>query len=64
MGFPPRLNGKSTPLPSDETETCPSCHRKFPVYDVVNEENRAMRKCPFCGHEFYSNNDNSGNRSN
>lgn len=55
MGFPPRLNGKLTPLPSDETETCPNCHRKFPAYDLINKGNRNVRKCPYCDEEFDSN---------
>ena len=52
MGFPPRLNGKNTPLPSDETETCPNCHRKFPVYEVVKKGKFAVRECPYCEYEY------------
>jgi transcription elongation factor Elf1 len=51
MGFPPRLDGKYTLLPSDETETCPNCHRKFSTY-VVKKDNTAKRECPYCDHEF------------
>lgn len=52
MGFPPRLNGKHTPLPSDETETCPNCHRKFTIFNVVNKGAMARRQCPYCDYKF------------
>lgn len=52
MGFPSRLDGKHTPLPSDETETCPNCHRKFPVYEIVRKGKYVVRECPFCEYEF------------
>ena len=52
MGFPPRLNGKHTPLPSDETETCPNCYRKFSTYEVVNRGSKSQRECPYCDYEF------------
>ena len=52
MGFPPRLDGKLAPLPSDETETCPNCGRKFPVYHVVSKAKQSIRECPYCDYEF------------
>lgn len=48
MGFPPRLNGKHTPLPPDETETCPNCGRNFPVYHIVSQGKQVVKECPFC----------------
>jgi hypothetical protein len=54
MGFPPRLDGKHTPLPSDEMETCPNCHRKFPIYDLVIKGGNVKRECPYCDYEFIS----------
>jgi transcription elongation factor Elf1 len=53
MGFPPRLNGKSSLLDSDNMETCPNCHRKFSVYDIADKDNRkVVRVCPYCDYEF------------
>lgn len=52
MGLLSRLNGKSAPLPSNETETCPECGRKSPNYKVVKKGDHSVRECPFCEHEF------------
>ena len=52
MGLPPRLNGKNTPLPSDQTATCPKCHRKFQVFNIGNRGGSVKRECPYCGYRF------------
>lgn len=52
MGFPPRLNGKLTPLPSDETDVCPRCGRKFPTYHVVTKGKQVIKQCPFCDYKI------------
>jgi uncharacterized Zn-finger protein len=52
MGFPPRLNGKVMPLPSNGQEICPKCGREFRVYDLIVTEETAIRECPHCDHKF------------
>lgn len=52
MGFPPRLDGKSAPLPSDRIEICPNCGREFQVYELERVDTKVSRTCPYCGFDF------------